>query len=98
MHDSADKYDFHDKFEFSKFSKFDVKNDRICPSKCPLCAAIMHDFKIFNEWREEEEKGEELDIKTMRKNGRKCEEKAVKIFLGNAYHALAFGLYSFLLC
>ena len=49
----------------------------------------MHDFKIFNEWREEEEKGEELDIKTMRKNGRKCEEKAVKIFLGNAYHALA---------
>ena len=50
----------------------------------------MHDFKIFNEWREEEEKGEELDIKTMRKNGRKCEEKAVKIFLGNAYHALAF--------
>ena len=47
---------------------------------------------------EEEEKGEELDIKTMRKNGRKCEEKAVKIFLGNAYHALAFGLYSFLLC
>ena len=58
----------------------------------------MHDFKIFNEWREEEEKGEELDIKTMRKNGRKCEEKAVKIFLGNAYHALAFGLYSFFGC
>ena len=31
MHDSADKYDFHDKFEFSKFSKFDVKNETICP-------------------------------------------------------------------